>query len=157
TASPPSGGLFALGDTTVTQTAADAHGNVAAQVTFVVHVVDATAPNVTAPAAVTAEATGAVGAAVTFSASATDAVGVASLRYFERGTEAYPGATSGLGAPTTPAQAAAAAGNVGTASFTVTVRDTTAPTLSSVADQMLEATGPAGAAATYGATASDAV
>ncbi len=49
--------------------------------------------------------------------------------------------------------------NVTTKTFTVTVRDTTAPVIANVpANITLEATGPAGAAVTYAAaTATDAV
>jgi hypothetical protein len=45
-----------------------------------------------------------------------------------------------------------AANNVGSTSFTVTVVDTTAPTLTIPADQRLDATGPSGAVATYAPT-----
>src|SRR5206468_978624 len=47
------------------------------------------------------------------------------------------------------------AGLVGTGSFTVTVVDTTAPTISCPGDQLVEATGPNGASVTFTPTASD--
>jgi len=53
TCSPLSGSLFAYGDTTVTCTATDAAGNVATPRSFVVHVVDTTAPVVTMGAVAT--------------------------------------------------------------------------------------------------------
>src|SRR5262249_24005269 len=67
---PASGTLFHLGDTVVTETATDAHGNVATPVTFTVHVVDTTAPVITTVSAnVTAEATSGAGANVSFAAA----------------------------------------------------------------------------------------
>jgi hypothetical protein len=49
-------------------------------------------------------------------------------------------------------------GNTATGTFTVTVQDTTAPTLACPADQVAEATGPGGATVTYpAATATDLV
>jgi hypothetical protein len=62
-----------------------------------------------------------------------------------------------LGTTTVTATAADAAGNMITGSFTVTVRDTTAPVLSLPANLVLEATGPTGAVATFTASASDIV
>jgi len=96
--------------------AAAAHANVR---------IDTTAPVVTPPADVMAEATGAAGAVVTYpAATATDAVGVIGLTYSENS-----GATFPLGNTTVTVTAQDAANNVGTAAFTVTVRDTTAPAL----------------------------
>jgi hypothetical protein len=46
---PASGTQFALGDTTVTCNATDAHGNAATPTTFTVHVVDTTAPTIICP------------------------------------------------------------------------------------------------------------
>jgi hypothetical protein len=75
--SPASGAVFAVGDTTVACTATDASGN-QAQGSFHIIVRDTTAPQLTVPADITANAT--VGATsptaaiVTFSASATDLV-----------------------------------------------------------------------------------
>lgn len=71
---PASGSTFPLGDTTVTCTATDKAGN-KATATFVVHVVDTTPPALTLPASpVVADATGPDGAAVTYTATATDLV-----------------------------------------------------------------------------------
>jgi hypothetical protein len=75
TCSPASGSLFALGSTQVSCTATDAASNTSAAKTFNVSVVDTTAPALTVPSGLTAVATGATGAAVTFTGvSATDAV-----------------------------------------------------------------------------------
>lgn len=125
TTSVASGSTFALGTTTVTATAIDAAGNVATQ-TFTVTVVDTTAPVVTAPANLVIEATGAAGATATFAATATDATG-ATITY-----STAPGSTFPVGTTTVTATATDAAGNSSTASFTVTVRDTTAPVFSTL-------------------------
>jgi hypothetical protein len=154
---PVSGSTFALGTTTVAVTATDFAGNTRTG-SFTVTVQDTTAPVVGSHDDVTAEATSAAGAAVSFSAAtAADAVGVVSIRYFEDDREVQPGDTFALGVHDISIRAADAAGNVGTGSFRVTMQDTTAPTISAPTDLTLEATGPGGAAATYSATASDAV
>lgn len=120
-----SGAVFSLGTTTVTATATDAAGNTATR-TFNVTVVDTTAPVVTAPANVVVEATSAAGATASFAATATDATG-ATLTY-----SVAPGSTFPVGTTTVTATATDAAGNTSSASFTVTVRDTTAPVLGTV-------------------------
>jgi len=123
---PPSGGIFPLGDTTVTATARDAAGNTGGA-SFTVSVVDTTAPALTVPATQTLEATSAAGAAASFSASATDAVGVVSLAYSEASGSTFP-----IGTTTVTVTATDAAGNQSSGSFTVTVHDTTAPAIASV-------------------------
>jgi len=126
TYSAASGSTFALGTHTVTVTAKDAAGNTTAR-SFTIEVVDTTAPALTVPASQTLEATSAAGAVATFSASATDAVGVASLIYSKAS-----GTTFALGTTTVTVTAKDDAGNTSTGSFTVTVRDTTAPTITSL-------------------------
>ncbi|MBA3854732.1 MAG: hypothetical protein C0503_09960 [Gemmatimonas sp.] len=123
--SAASGSVFPLGTTTVTATATDAAGNTATQ-TFTVTVADTTAPVITAPANIVVEATSASGATATFAATATDATG-ATVTY-----SAASGSTFALGTTTVTATATDAAGNQSSATFTVTVRDTTAPTFTSV-------------------------
>ncbi len=116
---------------------------------------DSTAPVITGPGNLIREATSAAGAVVNFTATATDNVDgpVAVV--------ASPASGSTFAIGTTPVGLAAsdAAGNTDTGSFTITVRDTTAPTITSVpANQVIEATSAAGAVATFGAaTATDAV
>ena len=68
---PPSSTTFPLGTTTVTCTATDDPGNTAS---FDVTVEDTTAPDLSVPGSVTVEATGPSGAAVSYSASASDIV-----------------------------------------------------------------------------------
>ena len=150
--STASGSTFALGTTTVTATATDAVGNTATG-TFKVTVRDRTAPVLNLPADITLEAADASGAAATYAASASDLVSgdvAVSL-------SVPSGSTFALGATKVTVTATDGAGNTATGSFNVNVRDTTAPTLTLPANLTLEATGPAGAAATYTASASDAV
>ncbi|HVF06123.1 MAG TPA: HYR domain-containing protein [Frankiaceae bacterium] len=152
TCDPASGATFALGVTSVLCTASDTRGNTGSG-GFTVNVVDTTAPVVTVPADRTIEATGPGGAATTFTASATDTVA---------GSPAVTcgpasGATFPLGVTTVTCSAADGAGNVGSASFTVTVVDTTAPAVTVPGTITTEATGPAGATVTFAASATDAV
>lgn len=127
TASPASGSTFAIGTTAVNLSASDAAGNTATA-SFTVTVQDTIAPVVSVPANITAEATSALGAAVTYAApTATDAVGVASLV-----SNPPSGSTFPLGTTTVTATAKDAAGNTGSGSFTVAVQDTTAPVVGSV-------------------------
>lgn len=158
-ASPASGSTFAIGHTSVELSASDAARNTATA-SFTVTVQDTIAPVVTAPASIVAEATSAAGAAdftvtvvdttapaftsvsgnltieatsaagatvVYNAATATDAVGVASITY-----STASGATFSLGTTTVTVTATDAAGNSSQATFTVTVRDTTAPAIASV-------------------------
>jgi large repetitive protein len=151
---PASGSTFALGHSTVTCTATDAAGNTGSS-TFDIHVRDTTAPIVQTHADVVAEATGAAGASVTYTApSANDLVGGAT------GVSCAPasGSTFTLGHSTVTCTATDAAGNTGTSTFDIHVRDTTAPTVQSHINLVAEATAPTGAAVTYTApTASDLV
>ncbi|MCX6879536.1 MAG: HYR domain-containing protein [Verrucomicrobia bacterium] len=118
TYSQASGSTFPLGTTTVTVTAKDAANN-SGTATFTVTVEDNTAPMVTPPSDLTAEATSAAGALVTYpAATATDAVGVTSITYSQASGSTFP-----LGSTTVTVMAKDAANNSGTATFTVTVRD----------------------------------
>lgn len=100
-----------------------------------------------------AEATGANGATVEYTATATDddpqnpAVECAPAS-----GEAFP-----MGETKVECSAKDAAGNEATGSFTVVVRDTTGPALELPGDLTREATGPDGAKVEYEATATDAV
>jgi hypothetical protein len=135
------GDTFPLGSTVVTCTAVDDSGN-DSTTSFVVRVGDTTAPVVTAPADVALEATSPSGAAATYGATAADAVDGA----LAAACVPASGSTFALGTHTVTCSANDAAGNSGSASFTVTVRDTTAPTWNGVAaDIVREATSSAGA------------
>ena len=149
-----SGETFAVGDTTVTCTATDSHGNVGSA-TFAVRVTDTTPPAVTVPSDITAEATSPHGAVVAYTASATDLVdGTVTVR-----CSPPSGTQFGLDETTTVQCAATDAhGNDASASFTVRVVDTTRPELPELGDVTAEATSAAGAVVTYGVgTATDIV
>ncbi|MGY1742468.1 MULTISPECIES: HYR domain-containing protein [unclassified Blastococcus] len=148
---PPSGGTFPLGETTVNCSVADAAGN-PAENAFTVRVEDTTAPVLTPPASPTVEATSAAGAPATFDVTATDAVGAGPVT-----CTPASGATFRLGATEVNCSSTDAAGNTGRTSFTVNVVDTTAPALTLPADQLLAATGVNGAPATFAPTATDSV
>lgn len=114
---------------------------------------DVTPPTLTVPGNLTAEATSSSGAAVTFTATATDTVNGAITPTCAPAL----GSTFPLGATTVNCTATDQAGNSANGSFTVTVRDTTPPVLSLPADITVAATGPAGAAVTFTASATDTV
>ena len=147
-----SGSVFPVGVTTVTITATDAAGN-AGHGTFTVTVHDTIAPSVATHANVVAEATDASGAVVTYAgASATDAVGVASYTYSQNSGTLFP-----IGTTTVTITATDAAGNSGYGSFTVTVHDTTAPTLTLPSNITARTSNPAGAVANFAVSANDGV
>lgn len=145
--SPASGSQFGLGETTVTCSASDAAGN-DATTTFKVNVVDTTEPDLTLPADITAELTGPSGAAVTFAdPTAFDLVGVTSGPSCDHAS----GSTFPLGETTVTCSASDAAGNEASGSFTVTVADTIAPSLSLPPDVTASQNACGGTAVSLGA------
>lgn len=125
---------------------------------------DTTPPEVTAPADITAGATGPGGATVTFSASASDSedgnLPGSAIRYYTAyGTNGQAEVRSGdifpVGMTTVTATATDSHGNVGNATFTISVGDTTPPALTIPADIIAEATGPAGAPVSFSVSATD--
>jgi hypothetical protein len=149
---PASGSRFPIGTSTVSCTSTDAAANTGTAA-FTVTVMDTTAPSVTAPGPLVAEATGPAGTVITYSASAFDVVDgpTAATCTVASGT-AFP-----IGTTTVTCSATDRGGNTGGASFTVTVRDTTPPVVTVPAAAVAEATSPAGAFVTFVATWSDAV
>ncbi|MFY9299754.1 MAG: HYR domain-containing protein, partial [Candidatus Nitrosotenuis sp.] len=124
---------FSLGDTTVTWTATDTSGNTSTA-TQVVSIVDTTAPTITPPESIAIEATSQSGTSVLIGeATAFDVIGVESI------TNDSP-QVFGLGATTVTWSAVDTAGNVATATQTVTVSDTTAPSITAPANITIEAT-----------------
>jgi hypothetical protein len=119
---PASGGVFPLGDTTVACSVTDSLGNQGTS-SFTVAVRDTTAPTVTAPDAQQLTATSAVGAPVTFSVSALDAVDgdVPVTCTMPDGSSVVSGAVLPLGTTTVTCSASDGAGNTGTVTFTVTI------------------------------------
>src|SRR5688572_22300158 len=149
---PASGSTFALGSTTVNCSVTDS-GSLSANGSFSVTVQDTTAPALTLPSNITAEATGSSGAAVSYVASATDLVDGS----FAADCSPASGLTFALGTTPVSCSATDAAGNGASGGFNVIVQDTTAPVLALPADITAEATGPSGAAVSYSASASDLV
>ncbi|HEX3579398.1 MAG TPA: HYR domain-containing protein [Thermoanaerobaculia bacterium] len=144
TCNPHSGETFDLGTTTVQCIAYDSQGN-AGYGSFNVTV--SNGPVLTLPGDITAEATSAAGAAVTYTVTATDNATVVCTP--------ASGSTFALGTTTVNCSATASTGTT-SGSFSVTVRDTTPPTITAP-NVTAEATGPSGAAVTYSATATDLV
>ena len=124
---PVSGSTFAIGLTTVSCTADDGSGNTNS-VDFNVTVQDTTPPVISGvPADITAEATGPSGAVVTYTPpTATDLVDPSPT------VSCIPasGSTFPLGDTTVNCTATDASGNHDSATFKVTVQDTTAPDVS---------------------------
>ncbi|HTZ04687.1 MAG TPA: HYR domain-containing protein [Gaiellaceae bacterium] len=153
TYSVAAGTVLPLGTSRITVTAEDQGGNYA---TFTVTVVvrDTTPPAITAPN-LTVEGNTARGAIVQgYPATATDAVGPVTLTY-----SIPPGSFFPLGTTKVVVTATDGAGNTSTKTFTVTVRDTTPPVITSVSPNLtVEATSRNGAVVQYAAaTATDVV
>src|SRR3989449_563975 len=152
TCAPSSGSTFAIGVTTVTCSATDAHGNLGSA-TFTVGVVDTTPPRVTVPSNMVIEATGPTGAIGVFVSTATDLVD-GSLAV---SCAPASGSTFGFGPTTVTCVATDSHSNTGSASFTIRVVDTTAPIVTAPTDIVVEAVSPAGAPVSFTATAMDIV
>ena len=158
--SSQSGDVFPLGTTTVHCSAHDSavqlpdlpDGNVA-NASFDVTVVDTTPPTLQLPDDMLVEATSGAGATVNFIASASDLVDGAVT------VQCTPAAGSqfALGVSSVDCSASDQAGNNAGGSFTVTVRDTTPPTLTLPGNPVIEATSAAGAVVNFIASAFDLV
>jgi hypothetical protein len=135
TYSKPSGSTFPLGTTVVTITARSRAGKVA-RARFSVRVADTTAPAVSPPKTVTAEATSAAGAVVDYTLPATtDVVD----RQPAVACDPPPKSGFKLGTTNVTCTARDAAGNAATARFDVVVADTTAPTIAQPLDVLTAA------------------
>jgi len=122
---PVSGSTFLIGTTNVLCTATDAHFNVGAANFYVTVGADTTPPTLNLPANITAEATSASGAVVTFTATAVDDVdGTVPVA-----CTPASGSLFALGTTTVNCTATDQAGNVANGYFTVTVGDSTPPTV----------------------------
>ena len=154
-----SGATFPIGTTTVTCSATDAAGNTQTG-SFPVTVRDTTEPVLTnVPSNITQEATSAAGATVSFpTPSASDALGAGPVSC-SASPNLTSGSTFGLGSHTVTCSSRDAAGNTGSATFTVLVQDTVGPVIGAItAPDAAEATASTGATVTYTApSASDAV
>ncbi|KQZ83316.1 hypothetical protein ASD56_13520 [Microbacterium sp. Root166] len=149
---PASGSVFSLGTTTVSCSATDAAGNTGAG-SFAVVVRDTTDPVVGSMTDIGFEATDEHTIVNWTDPTATDAVTVSPA------VTCTPASGTGfaVGDTTVTCSATDTAGNTGSASFTVTISDTTAPSLVVPADLTVEATGPSGAVAEFEASAFDLV
>ncbi|TDN88441.1 HYR domain-containing protein [Microbacterium sp. BK668] len=152
TCTPPSGSAFSVGSTQIVCVVADAHGNTGSA-SFSVTIDDSIAPALLVPTEVIAEATSGAGAAVSYTASASDLVDGS----VTPSCTPASGSTFPLGTTTVSCEAKDGAGNASAKSFPIHVRDTTAPELTVPASLSAEATGPLGAAVAFPATADDAV
>jgi beta propeller repeat protein len=148
--SPSSGSTFPLGDTTVLCSATDSYGNIDSA-SFTISVQDTTPPTLNTPADIVVEATSGAGAFVTYSLTATDLVNPSPII----SSSPASGTIFSMGVTTVSCSAMDSSGNTASASFTVTVQDTTAPALSIPANIIVEATSSAGASVSYSVTASD--
>ncbi len=152
TCSPASGSTFPLGMTTVTCIAVDSCGNTASA-SFTVTVNDTEPPVPTVPPNITAQATAASGAVVTFTGSATDPIyGTAPVT-----CSPASGSTFAIGATTVTCTATDDSGNTASASFTITVVDTQPPVVTVPANITAQATASSGAVVTFAASATDPV
>jgi hypothetical protein len=116
TCAPASGTQFPLGVTQVNCSVTDSAG-LTASGSFTVTVADTTPPTLNLPRGITAEATGPAGAAVSYTATATDLVdGPVPVR-----CTPPPGSTFPVGPSTVSCSAADAHGNTATGTFKVTV------------------------------------
>jgi len=114
----PSGGIFPVGNTTLTYSATDAHGNTGSA-TQVVTVIDNTQPVISCPANITIEPTCPTGAIATYSTpTATDNCGVQSV---VRTAGPASGSLFPIGTTTVTHVATDIYGNTSSCSFTVTV------------------------------------
>jgi len=114
---------------------------------------DAVAPIVTVPANASIAATGPLGATYSYSASALDAVDGALAATCTPAS----GATFPFGTTTVQCRATDAHGNTGSASFTVTVSDTTKPVITVPPNASVPAASAAGASFSFTASARDEV
>jgi hypothetical protein len=137
-------GVFPLGSTTVTCNATDTRGN-GGSTSFQVTVADTTAPSLSLPANIIAEAAGPAGAIVNFAVGASDAVDPDVLVVCSSNS----GNTFALGTTTVQCTGTDDAGNSAGGSFTITVQDTTGPAISAHEAVTAYATGNSAATVTY--------
>jgi len=156
TCSPASGSTFPTGTTTVTCTATDAHGNTGSgSFTVTVTVVDTTPPVLTLPSDITVTTESGSGAAVTYSATATDNLDGA----ITPSCNPASGSTFPVGTTTVTCTATDSHSNSTSGTFNVTVNlvDTTPPVITVPADFTVTTGNPGGAVVTYSTSAVDAL
>ena len=145
---PPSG-------YTVTPTQVDVIVHAGDDIAIPLHLdlIDTTPPVVTVPANMAREATSSGGAAVIFTVSANDAVdGPTPVSCTPASGSTFAIATTTVSCTSTDAHS-----NTGSGSFTVTVRDTTPPVVTTSGNVTVPATSPGGGVATFSVSATDSV
>ena len=147
-----SGETFGRGATRVTCSARDRAENTA-EGSFTVTVADETGPDLSLPANLVAEARDATGGAVTFEASARDAVS-GDVRV---NCTPESGATFPIGATTVRCTAKDALGNSKQGSFVVEVKDNTGPEFAQIGPVEAAASSAQGATVAFTPTARDAI
>ena len=140
TCTPTTSSRFPIGTTTVSCSASDTAGNTS-HGSFTVTVRDTTGPVIVFDGADTLEATGPGGAAVTYSATATDAVDG------NRPVSCSPpsGTVLAIGMNNLICSSEDSRGNRSEKTLNITVQDTSAPVLVVPGNMTVEATGPSGA------------
>jgi hypothetical protein len=109
-------------------------------------IIDRTAPVISVPSDITQEANGPLGSTVDFIVTANDNIDGSLVPVCTPAS----GSTFGIATTVVSCTSTDAAGNTGTASFNVRVRDTTRPVISGMpSDIITEATGPDGAIVTW--------
>jgi hypothetical protein len=143
---PASGSSFSLGSTPVscTATGQNADSGKSGSTSFHVIVQDTSFPVITVPSHITTSATGPSGATVDYSVSATDPNDGA----ITPSCSPSSGSTFPVGTTTVSCSASDPIPNTASASFSVTVNPTSLP--GTPLDTTVEATGPSGAAFSYG-------
>jgi len=122
---PPSGSVFALGNTPVVCSAVDAVGNSNGCSFVVTVVVDTTPPTIACPTNLTLECTGTNGAQALFTATATDACDT----NVSVNCSPPSGSFFQLGTNSVICVATDGSGNTNTCTFTITINDPIAPVL----------------------------
>jgi hypothetical protein len=149
TCTPSSGSTFPVGTTKVTCSATDSSGNTgSASFNVTVNLVDTTAPVITVPADISVNTPDPAGAAVSYTATATDNIDGS----ITPSCKPASGAVFPVGTTTVTCTATDAHGNSSQATFKVTVVliDVTPPAFSNVpATLKREADGPTGSVVTY--------
>ncbi len=151
--SPASGSLFTIGVSTVTCLAWDISNNTNVCSFDVTVVLDTNGPVVTCSTNISVEATGAAGESISYDSSAADSgSGLASVT-----CTPASGSVFAVGNTTVTCTAVDNVNNTNTCSFTVSVTDTTAPSITCPGNQAGQCNGTNGFQATFSATATDLV
>jgi hypothetical protein len=147
--SPASGAVFLTGATTVNCTATDAAGH-SAQCNFTVQVNDLEAPAIVCANNRIAEATSPSGTPVSFTTTATDNCGPVVIFCSHTSGSVFP-----IGSTQVFCTACDLNANCSSCHFTVTVADTTAPSLVCLTNRVVACNRPDGAVVSFAPTVSD--